>query len=240
VLNGFFEPRESEQPLSDASLAIVPSGTGNDLAQAISSHEPRDWMAHTDWQERRVDVGRATFTTTGDDVTLHWLSVSSFGVSARIAGLVHSLPKSLGPRLRYRLATVVGLCGHPNSRIRLSVDDDVEELLTVSMVAVANTGYFGAGMKIAPQARLDDGQLDVVTVGDVGLGTFARHSRALDRGDHVHLPFVGTHRGRVIAAAPLDASAIPVAVDGEPVGRLPATWRVIPSALRLVAPLTPS
>src|SRR5690606_28461139 len=118
--------------------------------------------------------------------------------------------------------------------VRLTVDGGAGVDTTIYLVAVANGRYFGGGMHIAPHATLEDGLLDVVAVGDLGLGTLLRHGRRLYAGTHLALEQVSHQRGRTLEATPASGGVVAVELDGESAGQLPARFTLAPAALELV------
>jgi diacylglycerol kinase (ATP) len=105
----------------------------------------------------------------------------------------------------------------------------------VVLGTAANGRWFGAGMHIAPEASLDDGLLDVVVVGDLSRPALLAKLPKLYAGTHLSDPAVSLLRGRLIEAdAP--EGRVPLELDGEPLGELPARFEVLPRALRVVTP----
>jgi diacylglycerol kinase family enzyme len=104
------------------------------------------------------------------------------------------------------------------------------------VVAVANGKYFGGGMKIAPDAALDDGGFDVVTVGDATKAQMLVHGTKIYSGAHLGLPFVQVERARRVRAESIVGEEVLLDVDGEQPGRLPATFELLPSAIRVMHP----
>ena len=101
---------------------------------------------------------------------------------------------------------------------------------------MANGRYFGGGMKIAPDAALDDGWFDVITLGDFGFGDLLLRGLDVYSGKHLSNPKVTVHRARKIEAVPLDGGAeVLLDVDGEAPGRLPATFELLAGALQVRA-----
>jgi diacylglycerol kinase family enzyme len=101
-------------------------------------------------------------------------------------------------------------------------------------VAVANSGIFGGGMHLVPGARLDDGRLDVVFTHASSRVHFLNGLRKVFKGTHVNDPAVTFLQAAEVtfqADRPFTAFA-----DGDPIADLPATFRVIPRALRVLAP----
>jgi diacylglycerol kinase family enzyme len=92
-------------------------------------------------------------------------------------------------------------------------------------------------MKIAPEAELDDGQFDIVAVGDLGTFEAARHFRKLYKGTHIALEKVVHRRAKRVDAEPVDAKDdVLLDVDGEQLGTLPATFTLLPRALQIMVP----
>jgi diacylglycerol kinase family enzyme len=92
-------------------------------------------------------------------------------------------------------------------------------------------------MMVAPHAELDDGQFDVIAMGDFGFADLLKSGRRLYQGTHLAMDKVTARRARVVEAEPIDPGAvIELDVDGENPGRLPARFELVPAALWLVAP----
>jgi len=108
---------------------------------------------------------------------------------------------------------------------------------TINTVAVANGRYFGGAMKVAPDAEPDDGVFDVVAMGDLGFGDLLTSGRRLYKGTHLSMDKVSTRRAKVVEAEPIEPSAVvELDVDGECLGRLPARFEIVPSALWMIVP----
>jgi len=115
----------------------------------------------------------------------------------------------------------------------MRVDDGAPETLTITCCVVCNGRFFGGGMHVAPEASLDDGRLDVTVWQGFGLRDFIVKRRALYDGTHIHDPGTRTLRGVCLYAT--SDEPVPLEIDGEAVGTLPATFEIIPAALRVVA-----
>ena len=116
------------------------------------------------------------------------------------------------------------------------MDGQERQRRRVMLAAVGNGRFFGGGMKICPDARIDDGALDLVTVGDLSRGEVVVNLGKLYEGTHLELEDVKSARVSHLVAEPVDADAmIPVELDGETPGFLPATFDILPGALRIRA-----
>jgi diacylglycerol kinase (ATP) len=142
--------------------------------------------------------------------------------------------KRLGGKLAFLSATVRTLATYDNTDIWLAVDGGERTRRRVRMAAVGNGRFFGGGMKICPQAKLDNGSLDLVVVGDMSRLDVLVNVRKLYDGTHLSLEDVSNSTLRKLEATPVEADAlVPIELDGETPGRLPATFQVVPGALRV-------
>jgi diacylglycerol kinase family enzyme len=163
-------------------------------------------------------------------------NIASFGVSGVVDRLVNESSKRFG-RLSFMLATARATWSYRNQRVQLTFDGADRLEATINTVAVANGRYFGGGMMVAPKAELDDGQFDVIAMGDFGFGDLLKSGRRLYKGTHTSMDKVTTRRAKVVEAEGVEAGAvIELDIDGESPGRLPARFELVAGALWVVAP----
>jgi diacylglycerol kinase (ATP) len=219
------------------ALGIIPRGTGGDFRRALDL--PQDLGAAArlirDGQLRTIDAGRVTFTGhDGQPITQHFVNVASFGFSSDVATRANGSSKRLGAKVAFLGATLKSLAVYQNTEIEVAVDGGPRKRLTVLLGAVGNGRFFGGGMKICPEAVLDNGRLDLVTVGDLGRFEVLAKIHRIFSGTHLSIPEVQSARVRTVEVWPADpAQEIPLEVDGETPGRLPAKFEVVPGALKL-------
>lgn len=218
-------------------IGSVRAGTGGDFArlQGLPHHLPES-VAHLAGDATKAcDLGYTSITGhDGAEVRRAFLNIASFGLSGLVDEKVNTTTKVLGGKASFLIGTFRALASYKPLAVTVTVDGvpflNDETMVTV---AVANGQYFGGGMRIAPNAELDDGQLDVVvqlrsglkeitSVGDLYSG------KALDWASVRHT------RGGLVEARPSEGTG-PVLVDcdGEQPGRLPARFQILPSAVRL-------
>jgi diacylglycerol kinase (ATP) len=135
------------------------------------------------------------------------------------------------------MASLVAGTKYKNAMVRLTLDGRPPKEGKIYTVAVANGRYFGGGMKVAPDAALDDGWFDVITMGDFGFGDLLLRGLDVYSGKHVHNPKVSVARARKVVASASDGAEVLLDVDGEQPGRLPATFELLPGALQVRARL---
>jgi YegS/Rv2252/BmrU family lipid kinase len=218
-------------------LGIIPRGTGGDFRRTLELPEDLAEAARRvrEGSPRLIDAGRVRFVAhDGTEAVRHFVNVSSFGFSSTVAGRANASTKRFGAKAAFLGATVRSLFSYDNTDVWLSLDDGPRERRRVLMVAVGNGRFFGGGMKICPNAQLDSGVLDVVVVGDFTRVDVLTKVGRLFEGTHLELEDVTATTARKLAAAPVDADAVvPLELDGETPGRLPATFEVVPGALRV-------
>ncbi len=235
VLNGFFTGGAILNPR--ATLAVVPCGSGSDLCRTlgISSTIVSALETILSGREQKVDVGRLQFSHPSRSACERlFLNIASLGLSARVNRNLRSQPRFLGGPGRFFLATVRTLIVNRNHRVSLKIDGEVFPDQLISTVAAANGQFFGGGMRIAPHARVDDGLLDVVMIGAVSLLDFMRWGPRFYQGKYVRHPRIQYRKARTILAT--SEAVVPVEVDGETVGILPASFTVLPGAVRIRVP----
>ncbi len=208
-------------------LGIVPAGTGNDLALALGV--PRDPVAAAravaadlvEGQVRTVDAGR-----TGDR---WWATVLCCGFDSAVTDRANRLRWPRGPR-RYDVAILAELARLRPREVTLVLDGEARTV-PVTLIAVGNTCWYGAGMRICPGADPADGFFDVTVVGPMSRRELVRSRPLLTAGTHVDHPSVTVHRAARIELSGEDVNTY---ADGEPVAPLPAVAECVPRALQVV------
>ncbi len=227
--------------LGDAvQIALLPLGTGGDLARALGV--PRDVDAALEriasGSPRRVDAGRARLRVAdGSTRETFFLNVASAGLSGLVTALVNEAPKHLGGRVSFLIGTLRGIARFRPLPARVRVDGRVVHEGPLTLATAANGPCFGGGMRVAPNASLDDGVLDLTLIGDVSKGRLLRALPRIYAGTHLDLDAVIGARGASIEIEPLDRAAIAelrIEIDGEPLGFAPAAFDVMPKALTLI------
>ncbi|WP_049574109.1 diacylglycerol/lipid kinase family protein [Nonomuraea sp. SBT364] len=218
---------------TDVPLGIIPAGTGNDIAAALGL-PVKDPIAAARtvlrMRPRQVDAAAVRIGQGGGGEEL-FAGVLCCGFDSRVNERANALTWPPG-MARYLVATARELRSFTPIPFRVTIDGGAPIEREAMMVAVANTCSYGAGMRICPDARPDDGLLDVVVVGAVGKGEFLRVFPRVYRGSHVTHPAVSVHRARSVT---LEADGVVAYADGERIGPAPVTCEVRPGALRVLA-----
>lgn len=240
VMNGFFEDGVALE--TDTALGILPFGTGGDFRKTlnISKEIERSAQVLRNGKKSKIDVGRLEYTTMkGEPATRMFINIASFGISGLVDEYVNNAPtKALGGLVSFALATVRASIAYRNQRVQLVFDDDPKTTVerTINTVAVCNGRYFGGGMFMAPDARLDDGKFDVVTLGDMTTPDLLKNGYRIYMGTHHGQPKVHHRLAKKVEARPLGRDDVRLDVDGETPGKLPATFTLLPAALAVMVP----
>jgi diacylglycerol kinase family enzyme len=150
--------------------------------------------------------------------------------------LPFQVPKWLTGRLSFGVSMLQTAIQSKATRVVVQPDDQPEQHLTLVALCIANARYFGGGMKIAPDAKLNDGKFDLVSVGDLGAFKIFTNAPRLYLGAHLGMQQVGHALAAKVVARPASKTEeIAIEIDGELPGRLPATFQIVPNALRVRA-----
>ena len=222
-------------------LGIVPSGTGNDMARGLGIPHNNTEQAIRILAEalertpRRIDAGRATHadTTTGDTKQTWFACLVSAGFDAIVNERANIWTYPKGPS-RYNIALVYELLRMKPITYRLTMDG-VTSTFEASLITVANNQSLGGGMKVTPNAKVDDGLLDVLIVEKLSRIAFLRIFPRVYKGEHIsdHRVTI-THAKHVV----IEAEGISATADGETLGPLPLDIEIVPGALLILAPET--
>ena len=141
----------------------------------------------------------------------------------------------VGGRFAFAFHSTLAMFLYRDRVIHVCADGGFDEIASISTVAVANGQYFGGGMRVAPDACPDDGVFDMIIIKGVAKRQMLKNMNRLYKGQHVkdaNVLVVRTQRVAATSAGDSDR-AIFVETDGELAGRLPATFDLLPRALKI-------
>jgi YegS/Rv2252/BmrU family lipid kinase len=219
---------------TETPLGIIPGGRGNDLARVLGiPSEPAGAVRLlAEGSERRIDVGEAN--------ERRFLCIASFGFDSECNRIANET-KLIRGNLVYAYSVPRALASWQPATFEFTVDDGEPVTFSGWSVAIANSQAFGGGMYVAPHAVLDDGLFDIVTIdSSIGKLRYLANLPKVFKGNHIgddgvaELHAAGS---KVTVSADRDFA---VYADGEHLTDLPATLRVLPRALRVIAPSTPA
>ncbi len=212
---------------TDGVLGVVPGGRGNDFARVLGiPRSPRESCAIlAGGVVRALDLGAVGERT--------FIGIASCGFDSD-ANRIANEAKLVRGNLVYVYGALRALAGWRPARFELRLDEGQPRTVTGYTVAVANSGAYGGGMLLAPGAALDDGLLDVVTVGHLPKLRFLRLLPTVFEGTHIEQPVVTIERAKEISISA--DRPFTLFADGDPIAELPVTIRVLAAAVRVVVP----
>jgi len=212
---------------SGAPLGVLPMGTANDLARTLDIPTALDAAADiiADGKRRRIDVGMAN--------DLPFFNVASLGLSAELAETLDGATKRRFGRLGYALAGLKVLRNAATFRAVIVTGAGAVRVKTYQ-IAVGNGRYYGGGVAVRADARIDDALLDLYSLEPGSLWKVIALAPLFKRGHHTALREVRTARGRQLEIR--TAEPMPVNLDGELATQTPVVLKVLPAAIEVFAP----
>lgn len=238
VTNGFFDEESKSVIDSKAVLGVLPYGTGGDFRRSIHISEVlHDAIGSLKGKKtRQIDVGHLTFTHHDKKPgQRYFINIASCGLSGLVDKYANQSSKVLGGKVSFAIATLRAMREFKPFRAQVQLDDRDIQSVRLQNLVVANGMFFGGGMKIAPDAKLDDGLFDVVFLGPMNMKELVTRGHRVYAGTHTELDYVTVEHARRVTVTP-SAEGDPkilLDVDGETPGTLPATFQILPAAIAL-------
>jgi diacylglycerol kinase (ATP) len=219
-------------------LGIIPSGTGNDMARGLGIPFDNTEAAIAVLIEaleipaRPIDAGHIHYTDDAGQPATRWFAcVLSAGFDAIVNERANAMRHPKGPS-RYMIALALELARLKPIAYRLTLDGN-ELTTTGALISVGNNVSLGGGMKVTPDAVVDDGLLDVLVVQALSRTAFLRIFPRVFEGTHVTDRRVSIYRAKRIR---IESDGVVAYADGERIAQLPIDIEVVPGALRILAP----
>jgi len=234
VVNGFFNGNLPINP--GATMAIFPHGTGSDLARGMNVRTREQALRMLAARRvGKIDLGRVTLTLPhGGTQVRYFLNIADFGIGGAVAERVNGQTKRLGPFLTFLSAVLRTLVTFRNPTVALQIDGEMLNVRTINVI-IANGQYYGGGIHVAREAKMDDGTFEVYVLGDIRLLTALRYLHTFYSGTYVRYPHL-VRRFKATRIVAQSDERVLLNLDGEQPGQLPAAIELLPGALQFVLP----
>ena len=229
----------ADEGCGTAELALIPCGTGIDFARGLGLPHDLDALVAriAEAKGRKIDAGRISYVDDhGALASRHFINIASLGLSGATDRAVNADRRKgrVSAKALFYWRTVAEFVRYRFQHVRIAIDDGEPVEARMALVAVANGKFFGAGMMVAPDAALDDGQFEIVILRAANKLGLIRDIRLVYGGQHRNHPAITILRGRKVTVEPIgDDDAALVDIDGESPGRIPAVFEMRPGALTL-------
>lgn len=176
-----------ESGIESPTMAIIPNGTGNDFTRMLPSFDPAKFIKSLEEnQTSKIDIGSCEF----NDQTRYFINIADIGFGAKVIQIMDKQrSRNIKGKASYALAILRAFFGYQKTTVKI-IGDDFEFEGKMLMTAFCNGHTFGHGLRINPDARLDNGKLCVTVIGDVSLMTYVRKLGALKKGRKINHPEV--------------------------------------------------
>ncbi len=232
ISSGFFSDDSGKAINQEASLGMMPSGTGSDFIRFMKV--PREFKESAalikNSRSKKIDIGKITYGGS-ESRSQYFINVADFGLGAEVIQRMSSVPSTQRGALTYYRGLLATLINYRSKKVTLTIDGERRLQGEYLIGAVANGRIFGGGMIIAPQAEADDGYFDLVLVESMKKLEIIGNTRLLYSGTIAKNPKVTMIKARQIKVE--SCEEVHTEFDGEVGGKLPAEFTIIEKALNV-------
>ena len=234
VVNGVMQ---AAQQGKDVKVGLLPHGTGNDFARTMQVTNNiqllKKWIDEDSF--RVIDIGRAEYHDRNKlPSSRFFVNITDVGIGGAIAHNLANSSRFLGATLTYQKAILSSLISYKNQPVKVHADTFDYESSVMSLI-VANGRFFGGGMGIAPDALPDDKLFSVVIIGKISTFEYLKNLGAIKKSqkiDHPDLKYLSATEIQIESPA----GPLPIDMDGEFIGFSPIKMKVVPGAIKFIAP----
>lgn len=217
----------------DAGVAVAPypAGTACDFVKAADGYPASLQQLLASTTTRQIDLGKVTFT---DETTQYFVTEAGVGLDAACVHYIPAWLRKVSSKRAYDVSAVRAVMWYRPFQARVKLDDEPYEFEKLFLLAVCSAPFFGDGMPIAPDAKIDDGQFHVYAAVNLSRIDLIRNLTSLRKGTHVHHP-KSVYRACKRVEIEADQS-LEMCLDGDLVTHTPHTWEIQPGRLKLIVP----
>lgn len=229
VANGILQTASS----NETTLGVISTGRGSDLSRStgISSDYAKACSSLTNPRRTIIDIGLVKYCKNGQPRQRYFINSAGIGFDATVVDTTDKMPRVFGGTIPYLTGLFFSLLGYKNKPVTFKIGDRPSEQNKILSMVIANGRFFGGGMQIAPEARLDDGLFDIVIIGDFAKTELLRIFPRVYKGTHLTYPKVRLEKETRISIE--SRQNFLLHADGELLGEGPVSFQMLPRALNL-------
>lgn len=215
-------------------FGIFPMGTGNDFARTAKISKSINDLAMliTTKKHISIDIGVCRFTNVKKaKITRYFNNIAEIGIGAKVVEIVSNSKKRFGGTMSFTKGVMQAFVKFRKPQIKIKAKN-INWVGKAVTVCFANGNFFGSGLGIAPDAKLNNGKLSLVIVGDIKLVHFLKHLPKLRKLKHINIPQVSYHK--ITNCQVSSEKPTPIEIDGENLGFTPFKVHVLPDAINLL------
>jgi len=236
IMNGFLIGDGKRTVNDEASLGIIPSGTGSDFIRFLKI--PRDFKKSIELiknsKKNKFDVGKITFSgNENENLHKYFINIADFGLGADVVKNLSHVPESKRGPLSYYTGMLSVIKNFRSKNVEIVIDGKKKIEGKYLIGAIANGGIFGGGMIIAPDAKVDDGYFDIILVKEMKKFEIIRNTPHLYRGTIMNNRKVEFFRAKKIEV--FSKEDVNLEFDGETGEKIPAKFEIVERALNFRA-----
>ncbi len=232
-VNGYFDA--SKELREKVILGVYPAGSGNDFSKSLGVRDDLEQLLFLVKNDsfKKIDVGLMYFNKVDNKSgKRYFINIADIGIGGYVANKISESKKRLGGKFTYTKALIQAFFTYKKQRVRLTSKDYnwTGKMLSICM---ANGKYFGSGMCIAPDAKLSDGKMQLVVIGEVSLYDYLKNIPKIKKGHkviHKEIEYSFAEKCEITA---ID-NPCPIDMDGEYVGTTPLKIGVLSNQLKML------
>jgi diacylglycerol kinase (ATP) len=232
-VNGYFD---ADSELSEkVMLGVYPAGSGNDFSKSLGVGNDLEQLLLLVKNDsfKKIDVGLMHFNNVDNTPgKRYFINIADIGIGGYVANKISDSKKRLGGEFTYTKALIQSFFRYKKQEVQLT-SQDYNWSGKMMSICMANGKYFGSGMCIAPDAKLSDGKMQLVIIGEVSLYDYLKNIPKIKKGHrviHKEVAYAFAEKCEIVAVD----NPCPIDMDGEYVGTTPLKAEILPSQIRML------
>ncbi|MFA7228690.1 MAG: YegS/Rv2252/BmrU family lipid kinase [Melioribacteraceae bacterium] len=235
VINGIMKVERSKR--ENLTVGLYPFGSGNDFARTLKLSKKLSELKELikNNSVTQIDVGKLEFINMqGQNAVRYFNNIADIGLGAEVAKRVNEGKKIYGPNFDFFKATVLGFLKYKRKQLRI-ISGKFNWTGRMLILCLANGKYFGSGLGIAPQAKINDGKFSITLAAEVSLFDYLKNLSKIRKCLPVHHPQIIYNETESCTIEPIGTECL-IEADGEMIGKIPLKASMIHKEINFLMP----